>query len=53
MSEPTNEEVPDYDDTDVPLALRRVTEDGPGFQSEDELPPSDFDEEDADGDDSV
>lgn len=32
-----------YDDEDVPAALERETEDGSGFESEDELPESDFD----------
>jgi hypothetical protein len=32
------------DDTDVPAALARDTQDGPGPQSEDQLPPSDFEE---------
>jgi hypothetical protein len=45
MSEPANEAAPDYDAVDVPAALERETADGPGFESEDELPPSDFDEE--------
>lgn len=35
---------PHYDDEDVPSALDRVTQDGPGFESEDELPPSDFED---------
>ena len=35
----------DYDDEDVPAALARDTQDGPGFESEDELPPSDFEED--------
>jgi hypothetical protein len=34
-------ETPDYDAVDVPAALERETADGPGFESEDELPPSD------------
>lgn len=33
------------DDTDVPAALARDTHDGSGFESEDELPPSDFEED--------
>lgn len=41
-----------HDDTDVPAALARDTQDGSGFDSEDELPPSDF-EEVADDDDQV
>lgn len=45
MSEPANEATPDYDAVDVPAALETKTADGPGFESEDELPPSDFDEE--------
>lgn len=32
----------DHDDTDVESALQRETEDGSGFESEDELPESDF-----------
>jgi len=32
-----------YDEEDVLTALQRVTQDGPGFETEDELPPSDFD----------
>jgi hypothetical protein len=35
----------DHDATDVPAALERSTQDGSGFDSEDELDPSDFDEE--------
>lgn len=31
-----------HDDEDVPAALGRATSDGPGFDSEDELPESDF-----------
>lgn len=31
-----------HDDEDVPEALKKETEDGPGFKSEDELPESDF-----------
>lgn len=31
-----------YDDEDVLTALQRVTQDGPGFEDETELPPSDF-----------
>lgn len=38
-------EAVDHDATDVPAALERETHDGSGFESEDELPPSDFDEE--------
>lgn len=39
-----------HDDTDVPAALERSTQDGSGFAGdlsriEDELPPSDFEEE--------
>ena len=30
------------DEEDVPAALERETHDGPGFESEDELPESDF-----------
>lgn len=48
---------PNYDDTDVEEALKRETADGSGFESEDELPDSDFDgfpeadvENDFDGD---
>lgn len=33
-----------HDDTDVPAALERETQDGPGPQTEDQLPPSDFEE---------
>jgi len=36
------EDKPHYDEEDVPAALKRETQDGPGFDSEDELPPSDF-----------
>lgn len=32
-----------YDDTDVESALKRETQDGPGFDNEDDLPDSDFD----------
>lgn len=35
-----------YDETDVQAALARDTQDGPGPQEEDQLPPSDFVEED-------
>lgn len=36
----------DHDATDVPLVRATHTDDGPGFiTTEDELPPSDFDEE--------
>jgi hypothetical protein len=31
-----------YDDEDVPAALKRETQDGSGFKTEDELPESDF-----------
>lgn len=31
-----------YDEKDVPAALQRVTSDGSGFDSPDELPESDF-----------
>lgn len=31
-----------YDDEDVKAALERETQDGSGFESEDELPESDF-----------
>jgi hypothetical protein len=39
-----------HDDTDVPAALERTTDDGPGFAGnlanlEEHLPPSDFEEE--------
>lgn len=34
-----------HDDTDVPAALQRDTQDGPGPQEEDQLPPSDFEED--------
>lgn len=33
----------DYDEQDVAEALKRETQDGPGFEDEDELPESDFD----------
>ena len=33
-----------HDETDVPAALERSTQDGSGFDAEDELPPSDFEE---------
>lgn len=33
-----------HDDTDVPAALERDTQDGSGPQTEDQLPPSDFEE---------
>lgn len=46
-----------YDDEDVLTALQRVTQDGPGFEVEEDLPPGDFDsfsepdvENDHDGD---
>jgi len=35
-------EVEAHDDTDVEAALQRETQDGSGFESEDELPESDF-----------
>jgi hypothetical protein len=40
-----------HDEEDVPAALERTTDDGPGFVGDlsaipDHLPPSDFDEED-------
>lgn len=48
-----------HDEADVERALKRKTEDGPGFSSEDELPESDFEsfaeedvENDADGSDN-
>lgn len=34
-----------HDATDVPAALARETQDGAGFESEDDLPESDLDEE--------
>lgn len=40
MAEPKKDH---YDDEDVPASLKRETSDGPGFDSEDDLPPSDFD----------
>jgi hypothetical protein len=40
----------DYDRTDVADALARKTQDGPGFESEEELPPSDFEEDENDND---
>lgn len=50
----------DYDDVDVPAALKRETADGSGFEDAGELPPSDFDsfpegdaENDHDGDNIV
>ena len=49
-----------HDDTDVDSALKRETTDGSGFDSEDELPASDFEhfaeedvENDADGTDNI
>lgn len=46
-----------HDDDDVPATLERETQDGSGFEEEDELPPSDFEsfsqdevENDHDGD---
>lgn len=36
----------DHDEEDVASALERDTADGSGFDSEDELPDSDYDEED-------
>ena len=32
----------DFDGIDVPAALQRVTQDGAGFEHEDELPPETF-----------
>lgn len=41
------DELEDIDmDAEVAACLERETQDGPGFESEDELPPSDIDEED-------
>jgi hypothetical protein len=40
MSEPKKDH---YDDEDVAACLKRETEDGPGFDTEDDLPESDFD----------
>lgn len=37
--------VDSHDDTDVPAALQRDTQDGPGPQTEDQLPESDFEED--------
>jgi hypothetical protein len=34
-----------HDDEDVKEALKKETNDGSGFEDEDELPPSDFEEE--------
>lgn len=34
--------VESHDDEDVQAALARETQDGPGFESEDELPEDDF-----------
>lgn len=43
MSAAKSEETQDHhDDTDVEAALKRKTHDGSGFESEDELPESDF-----------
>jgi len=41
--------MPDFDETDVPAALERVTQDGSGFDREDELPQSDFESFATDG----
>lgn len=35
-----------HDETDVPAALARDTQDGPGPQEAEQLPPSDYVEED-------
>lgn len=45
-----------YDDEDVPEVLKRETQDGSGFESEDELPESDFEsfsEDDVEDDEEV
>lgn len=47
MSEKPTEPAPvpagvDHDEEDVKALLERETQDGPGFESEDELPESDF-----------
>lgn len=39
---PVSSDVDHHDDEDVPAALERETSDGPGFESEDELPESNF-----------
>lgn len=31
-----------HDEEDIPEALKRETQDGPGFENEDDLPESDF-----------
>jgi hypothetical protein len=42
-----DDNVPDHDATDVPLVIATKDDDGPGFvTTPDELPPSDFVEED-------
>lgn len=38
-------QIENHDAEDIPEALERETQDGPGFESEDELPPSDFEED--------
>lgn len=35
----------EHDEEDVPTVVETHTGDGPGFESEDQLPPSDLDEE--------
>jgi hypothetical protein len=42
VTEMPEEDQNHHDDEDVPAALKRETSDGPGFDSEDELPESDF-----------
>lgn len=41
-----------YDSTDVPAALKRETSDGPGFESEDELPKAELSHSFEDGETS-
>jgi hypothetical protein len=42
VTEMTEDDQNHHDDEDVPAALERATSDGPGFDSKDELPESDF-----------
>lgn len=40
---PEVDDLEDHDEEDVAAALERETQDGPGFDDESELPPSDWD----------
>ena len=49
MAENQSQNENDHDEEDVKSALERETHDGSGFDSEDELPESDFDSFSEDG----